>query len=136
MPGSKAHIVHDPEPIATQLPLLGRPEPIARSPPLEAMGGAAGRAILHREVTAGDVEDRVHVQIAVGAPQLAKRDLLGVAKQPSRLMIKGGRSLLELADSQQHVEAAALGTESVTRRRYLSAGLASMGPGCQIAAST
>jgi hypothetical protein len=79
VPGSQAHIVDDPEPVATQLPLLRRPRPGARSGSLEAIGAAAGRAILHREVTARDVEDRVHVQIAVGAPQLAKGDLLGVA---------------------------------------------------------
>ena len=107
-----------------------------RSATLEAMGGAAGRTILHREIPAGDVEDGVDVEIALGPPQLAKRDLLGMPEQPGCLMIERGRPFLELADPQQDTEAAALGTEPATRGRRLSAGLASVGPGCQIAAST
>ena len=105
MPIGEAHIIDHSEPIASQLPRLGGPWPSPRRASLEAMGGTAGRAILHREVAAGDVEDGINVKIALGPPEVAECDLLGMPEQPGCFMIEGGRPFLQLADPQQHSEA-------------------------------
>jgi hypothetical protein len=54
------------------------------------------------------MEHGFHEQIAFALPQLEKVDPLGVAEEPRGFMVEAGRSLLELADAEGHVEALAL----------------------------
>jgi hypothetical protein len=96
--GGETHIIHDPELITSQLARLRRSGPVVRGAPLEAVSGTAGRAILHHEIPAGDVEDGIDVEVALVPPELAERDLLGMPEQPGCFMIEGGRPFFDLAD--------------------------------------
>jgi len=98
--GGETHIVHDAKPVAPQLTRLGWLCPVAGCASDEAMSGAACRPILHRKVSAGDVKNGVHVEVAIRPPERAECDLLGMPEQPRCFMIKGGRPFLQFADPQ------------------------------------
>jgi hypothetical protein len=133
--GRNAHTVHHPESVSTQLSGLGRLGASPGSRALEAVRPAAHVAVFGREVSTGNVQHGVGVQITAVVPQVAERDALGVAQQPGCFMIEGSRPLLELAHPQKDSEAPALRAEPGTIGDLPVAGLASLGPGCQIAAS-
>ncbi len=85
---AKPHVVDHSEPIAPELARLGWAGSVARRRPPEAVGAAAGGAVLDRQVAAGNMKHRIGVEVAVCVPEVAEGDLLGVSQQPGGLVIE------------------------------------------------
>jgi hypothetical protein len=66
------------------------------------------------QIATGDVQHRVHVEVAFAFPQLEEVDLLGMAQQPGSFVIQRVRTFFELADAKRDPKAAALGAETAT----------------------
>ena len=73
-------------------------------------GGAPLGGPVTLEVTAAEVEDRIDQQLLPLDPGGVEVDLLGVAEQPSALVVERKDALLHFPDLQRDVEFATLGT--------------------------
>jgi len=106
----------DHEAVSAELERLRLTVGLTGGPPGESMGTAARHGPLLLQVTAGNVEDGFHVEVALAFPQLVKVDLRGVTEQPGGLVVERLRPLLELPDAQRDRDAPALGAESAAGR--------------------
>lgn len=89
-PGYQPPPIDDPEAVTAELSGLGGPRRFSRRVPRETMGCAvrAPRRILGK-VAAGNVDDGITVQLAVGLPWRAEGQPLGMAQEPGCLVVSG-----------------------------------------------
>jgi hypothetical protein len=78
------------------------------------------------------VEPGVHIEVAVAVPDLLERDSLGVAQQPGRLVVQGGRTFVKRPDAKGHPEAATVASHATAGGSRVTAGLARGLDGVQI----
>jgi len=78
----------DAEPLATQPPSLVGAGSMAYRRGGMAMGLAGDPPDRRSQISAGDVECRVHIEILAVSPQVAEGDPLGVTEEPGGLVIR------------------------------------------------
>lgn len=76
------------------------------------MRPAGAKVSLTLEEAAPDVEHGVDQEVPVPGAQVTKGDVLRVPQEPGRLMVAGGRALVQGSDAQGNGDAEALGAES------------------------
>jgi hypothetical protein len=126
------HVVYDAEPIAAQPARLIDGGALLGQRAIEAVRHAVPPAVASLQVPARHVEHRLDIEVSSALPQLAERDVLGVAKKPSRLVVEGGLPLVERADPEGYLELPAMCAEAGAGRRGVTATLASAIMRCQI----
>ena len=134
--GHEPHVVHNAEAVVTQQARLRWLRSSAGGGTAKTVSGTSRRAVSDLQVAAGDVEHGIDVEVPFTFPEVTERDLLGMSQQPGRLVIEGRAPFFQCTDPQQYAQAAAIGAQPTARGRLASVGLASLGRGRQIAAST
>jgi hypothetical protein len=110
LPDHEAQLVDQSEAIFAEAARLSRPRPVSGGWSLEPIGFTAGVSILGGQIPAGNVENGVGIQVSVRVPKVPEGDVLCMAEQPGRLVVKGGHAFFEIADAKQDTETAALKT--------------------------
>jgi hypothetical protein len=95
--------------------LLFSPGP-AGSRTREAVSLAPAGGAIPVEITAGDVEHGVHVQLAFIFPDFVKCDVLGVPDQPGGFMIQGSVPFFQRTNPKNDGDTATLGAERLAGR--------------------
>ncbi len=109
----------DPESVTSKAPGLPLPSGPRGHRTGVAQGGTSGRSRGNSslEVSAPDVESRVHHQIAAGGVELPERDLGGMPQEPGGLVVQRHRTLLQRPDPKRDGELLALRAEALAGRK-------------------
>jgi hypothetical protein len=78
------------------------------------MGSALRCGSVAPQVSAGNMEDGVHIQFTLILPDIGECDMLGVAQEPGGFVIERGGPLFEGTNSQEHGNGSALGSQPLT----------------------
>jgi hypothetical protein len=115
-PNCGSAVLHDHKAIAIQSAGLFGPVGSPGNRPLETVGGTLSRGALVMQISAGNPQHRVHVQLALILPEVVKRDVLSVSDEPGGLMVEGGSAFLQWTDPKCYGNSPALGAQSATGR--------------------
>jgi hypothetical protein len=104
------HPLHQPEAVLAEQARLTQSGPVPRRPSLEAMRRAVGTPVFSNQIAAGNMKYGIAVQVALGVPESAERNALGVTQEPGGLVVERSHTLVETPDAKQNTETTALWT--------------------------